>query len=56
MFGIGRLNGNNLRLGSIDLTTSQMYTGILPSPTAMLARMELIIRIVYHLCAAILLR
>lgn len=29
MFGIGRLNGNNLRFGSIDLTTSQLYTGML---------------------------
>jgi len=28
MFAIGRLNGNNLRFGSIDLTTSQMYTGM----------------------------
>jgi hypothetical protein len=28
MFGIGRLNGNNLHLGSIDVTTSQLYTGI----------------------------
>jgi len=28
MFGIGRLNGSNLRVGSIDLTTSQLYTGI----------------------------
>ena len=32
MLAIGRLNGNNLRFGSIDLTTSQMYTGTSPLP------------------------
>lgn len=28
MFGIGRLKGNNLRIGSIDVTPSQLYTGV----------------------------
>jgi len=29
MFGIGRLNGQNLRIGSLDISTSQLYTGTL---------------------------
>jgi len=31
MFAIGRLNGNNLVVGSVEVTTSQLYTGILCS-------------------------
>ena len=32
MFAIGRLNGNNLVVGSVEVTTSQLYTGILLLP------------------------
>jgi hypothetical protein len=31
MFAIGRLNGNNLHFASVDLTTSQLYTGMFHS-------------------------
>lgn len=68
MFAIGRLNGNNLRFGSIDLTTSQMYTGILtllfpdlfPLSLSFVAcygfLMELTIRSVHYFCASVFLR
>lgn len=32
MFGIGRLNGQNLHIGSLDISTSQLYTGTCPRP------------------------
>ena len=32
MFAIGRLNGNNLVIASIEATTSQLYTGIFLFP------------------------
>jgi general stress protein CsbA len=51
MFAIGRLNGNNFHLGSIDVTTSQLYTGTL---TFFFTKLT-VSRFVHHFCTIVLL-